>query len=146
MGRRVARPPRTRHTHPRVPLDALDDLVKLVAQLRAPDGCPWDREQTPESMRKYLLEETHEVVEAIDIDDYSAYRSTVPNEDDVIVGPVSAACNSCHNSDLATAHMDQNGGSIMWYRWELLDEEPVETCALCHGEGGVAATDEVHGQ
>ena len=63
MGRRVARPPRTRHTPPRVPLDALDDLVKLVAQLRAPDGCPWDREQTPESMRTYLLEENDDTDE-----------------------------------------------------------------------------------
>lgn len=43
-----------------------DDLVSLMARLRAPDGCPWDRKQTHESLKPYLLEETYEVLEAID--------------------------------------------------------------------------------
>ncbi len=43
-------------------------LVEIVARLRAPDGCPWDREQTPQTLKKYLLEEAYEVVEAIDKD------------------------------------------------------------------------------
>ena len=38
----------------------------MVKRLRAPDGCPWDREQTHESLRQYLLEETYEVLEAVD--------------------------------------------------------------------------------
>ena len=37
--------------------------------LRAPGGCPWDREQTHESLRQYLLEETYELLEAIDVGD-----------------------------------------------------------------------------
>jgi tetrapyrrole methylase family protein/MazG family protein len=41
-------------------------LVEIMAQLRAPTGCPWDREQTHQSLRQYLLEETYEVLEAID--------------------------------------------------------------------------------
>lgn len=41
------------------------DLVKIIALLRAPGGCPWDREQTHESIRKNFIEETYEVVEAI---------------------------------------------------------------------------------
>ena len=41
-------------------------LVDIVAKLRAPGGCPWDREQTHESLRRTLLEEAHEVLEAID--------------------------------------------------------------------------------
>ena len=41
-------------------------LVALQAQLRSPQGCPWDREQTHESLRTYLLEETYEVLEALD--------------------------------------------------------------------------------
>jgi tetrapyrrole methylase family protein / MazG family protein len=45
------------------------ELVGLMARLRAPDGCPWDREQTPSSLRKYLIEETYEALEAIDADD-----------------------------------------------------------------------------
>jgi len=40
-------------------------LVEILARLRAPDGCPWDREQTHESLLKHLLEESVEVVEAV---------------------------------------------------------------------------------
>jgi len=41
-------------------------IFEVVRRLRAPDGCPWDREQTHESLRPYLLEETYELLEAID--------------------------------------------------------------------------------
>src|SRR3979409_51377 len=41
-------------------------IFEVVARLRAPDGCPWDREQTHESLRPYLLEEAHELLEGID--------------------------------------------------------------------------------
>ncbi len=44
-------------------------LVDIMRQLRAPGGCPWDRVQTPESLRKHILEEAYEVVEAIDLKD-----------------------------------------------------------------------------
>lgn len=44
-------------------------LVGIMARLRAPGGCPWDREQTHESLRRYFVEETYEVLEAIDRDD-----------------------------------------------------------------------------
>ncbi len=47
-------------------------LCDLVARLRSPDGCPWDREQTPESLRSHLLEEAHEAAEAIDEADWEA--------------------------------------------------------------------------
>ena len=43
-----------------------DGLSQLVRHLRAPDGCPWDREQTPSSLRPLLLEECYELIEAID--------------------------------------------------------------------------------
>lgn len=43
-----------------------DELVGIVAKLRAPDGCPWDREQTHNSIRKNMIEEAYELVEAID--------------------------------------------------------------------------------
>jgi tetrapyrrole methylase family protein/MazG family protein len=48
---------------------SLESLTRLVAQLRAPGGCPWDREQTPASLRNAVLEEAFEVVDAIDADD-----------------------------------------------------------------------------
>ena len=42
---------------------------EIIAKLRAPDGCPWDREQTHESLKKYLIEEAHELLEAISNED-----------------------------------------------------------------------------
>ena len=45
------------------------DLVDIMALLRSEKGCPWDREQTHESLKKYLIEETYEVLEAIDLKD-----------------------------------------------------------------------------
>jgi tetrapyrrole methylase family protein/MazG family protein len=48
------------------------DLVRVMDALRAPDGCPWDAEQTHESLRRYLIEEGYEVLEAIDAGDMDA--------------------------------------------------------------------------
>src|SRR5437763_8316261 len=45
-------------------------LVDLMARLRAPGGCPWDREQTFDTIKPYLLEETYEVMDAIDARDW----------------------------------------------------------------------------
>ena len=44
----------------------MDRLLDLMARLRAPDGCPWDREQTPATLKPQLLEECYEVLEAVD--------------------------------------------------------------------------------
>ena len=44
----------------------LEELIEVVAKLRAPDGCPWDREQTHNSLRPNMLEEAYEAVDAID--------------------------------------------------------------------------------
>jgi MazG family protein len=44
----------------------VEAIFEIARRLRAPDGCPWDREQTPASLRPYLLEETYELLEAID--------------------------------------------------------------------------------
>ncbi len=52
-----------------LPTDSPADFEALrlvMARLRGPDGCPWDKEQTPQSLRKYVIEEAYEVVEAID--------------------------------------------------------------------------------
>ena len=50
------------------------DLVKVMARLRGPGGCPWDREQTHETLARHLLEEAHELLEAIDLGDSDAIR------------------------------------------------------------------------
>ena len=48
---------------------SMDDFLNIMHKLRAPDGCPWDREQTHQSIRRDFLEECYEAVEAIDNDD-----------------------------------------------------------------------------
>ncbi|MDQ6595394.1 nucleoside triphosphate pyrophosphohydrolase [Bacillus salipaludis] len=45
-------------------------LRDIIAELRGPNGCPWDKEQTHESLKKYLIEESYEVIEAIDEEDF----------------------------------------------------------------------------
>ena len=50
------------------------DLIRVQARLRAPDGCPWDQEQTHRTLARHLLEETHELLEAIDADDDAGIR------------------------------------------------------------------------
>jgi MazG family protein len=54
--------------------DALGRLVDLMTKLRAPGGCPWDREQTHATLRPYVLEEAYEVLDAIDRNDPGALR------------------------------------------------------------------------
>ena len=51
---------------------SFEGLMALVASLRGPDGCPWDREQTRASMRNYVREESHELLDAIDEGDSAA--------------------------------------------------------------------------
>lgn len=43
-----------------------NDLLNIMTRLRAPNGCPWDREQDHKSLKRYLIEEAYEVLEAID--------------------------------------------------------------------------------
>jgi len=54
--------------------DAFDRLVSIMDRLREPGGCPWDREQTLDTLAGYLLEETHEVVDAIGSGDPAKLR------------------------------------------------------------------------
>lgn len=56
---------------------AFQALVDIMARLRGPDGCPWDRQQTLESLRGFVLEETHEVLDAIDRGDTDALRGEI---------------------------------------------------------------------
>ncbi len=53
------------------------DLVDLMARLRAPGGCPWDREQTFDSIKPFLLEETYEVMDAIDARDWQGLSGEI---------------------------------------------------------------------
>ena len=48
----------------------LASLYTIIARRRGPEGCPWDQKQTPETIKKYLLEETEELAQAMSGDDY----------------------------------------------------------------------------
>jgi MazG family protein len=61
--RRHSKPVKRRQA---TPGEWFEKLVAVQAKLRAPDGCPWDREQTHESLRTYLIEEAYEVLEALE--------------------------------------------------------------------------------
>ncbi len=65
------------------------DLLHIMRTLRAPGGCPWDREQTHQSIRKNLIEETYELAEAIDRDDSAMMREELG---DVLMQVVFHSC------------------------------------------------------
>jgi MazG family protein len=56
------------------PGKALNEFVAIVRRLRAPGGCPWDAQQTPETLKTYLLEEAYELIEALDRGDPQMIR------------------------------------------------------------------------
>jgi len=53
---------------------SFESFQEIVAHLRAPNGCPWDKEQTHESLRKHLLEESYEAIAALDSGDFDSMR------------------------------------------------------------------------
>lgn len=53
---------------------SFEALTEIIAHLRAPDGCPWDREQTHQSLNKHMLEESYEAVSAVDSGDFDDMR------------------------------------------------------------------------
>ena len=57
--------------------EAFQKLVDIMQRLRGPGGCPWDREQTIQSLRGFVLEETYEVLDAIDRADHDALRGEI---------------------------------------------------------------------
>ncbi len=52
----------------------IEHLITIVSRLRAKDGCPWDRKQTPRTIKSYLLEETHEALAAVDSEEPAAVQ------------------------------------------------------------------------
>ncbi len=81
---------------------AFSRLVDIVARLRAPDGCPWDREQTLETLRPFVLEETYEVLEAIDRGDLAALREEIGDMifEGVLLAQVCAEAGRLHRGRL----------------------------------------------
>ena len=67
------------------PGEAFERLVAIMARLRAPGGCPWDREQNFDTIKPYLLEETYEVMDAIDAHDFDGLAEELG---DLLLQPV----------------------------------------------------------
>jgi cytochrome c553 len=65
-------------------------------------------------------------------------------DDDIRVTPNLAVCSTCHTSDLAVAHMKQNGASSEATQLSNGTPSTVETCALCHGPGRASDLREAH--
>jgi MazG family protein len=76
-GGRSKRKPAAPDAHAAAAGRAFASLVSIMAHLRGPRGCPWDREQTLESLRGFVLEETHEVLEAIDRGDLDGLKGEI---------------------------------------------------------------------
>src|SRR3954466_6801999 len=70
----VTRSPGSRSADARAAADEFARLVDIMATWRAPGGCPWNREQTIDTLKPFVLEETYEVLEAIDHADHAALR------------------------------------------------------------------------
>lgn len=102
---------------------------------------------------------------AEDRDTILAVRDTVPNGTDLVNTPTASTCYQCHDSALAVAHMEQNGGQINLFlredqkigapfmvvggdaltRDEVLASGSTESCAVCHGSGSLVDLNLVHG-
>ena len=52
--------------HPPKTLNTFEALSQVIRDLRGPDGCPWDKEQTHKTLAQYAIEETHELAEALE--------------------------------------------------------------------------------
>jgi OmcA/MtrC family decaheme c-type cytochrome len=65
--------------------------------------------------------------------------------DDILISPTASACSSCHDSIVAAAHMEQNGGSFSTTQAALDGGEVIEQCELCHGPGRSVGVRAVHG-
>ena len=83
----------------------LDDLITTAHKLRAPGGCPWDAEQTHESLLTYLIEETHELIDAVQSKDLKAIKEELG---DVLY-------NVIFHADIAEANGDFNIQDVAKY-------------------------------
>src|SRR5262245_58264717 len=82
--RRTRATPRKARTATKRPAKTASDagrefqkLIDIMRRLRGPDGCPWDRQQTIQTLRPFVLEETYEVLDAIDRSDHEALRGEI---------------------------------------------------------------------
>ncbi len=99
------------------------ELVRVMARLRAPGGCPWDRKQTFDTIKAYTLEETYEVMDAIDRRDWPGLAEELG---DLLLQPV------------FFAEMAAEDGTVHDFRFARCDQRKVgaPASACVRGRGG----------
>lgn len=119
----------TLYVPPAGPYGAYSRLQEIVAHLRAPDGCPWDREQTLQTLRKDVLEELYELLEALDQDDDEQM------------------CEELGDGALALAMLAQIAAEEERFRWPQVMTQVCEKLVRRHphvfGDVAVSGVDEV---
>ncbi len=136
-------------------MDPMDRLLSIMARLREPGGCPWDREQTAASLRTYVLEEAYEVAEAIDEDDWAKLGEELGDLllQVVFLARVAEERGAFRFEDVARGIGDKlvrrhphvfgdaaaDDVSAVWKRWEQVKAE--ERAAKAAAAGGPAAAD-----
>jgi MazG family protein len=137
--------------------ERFDRLVEIMKTLRSPDGCPWDREQTQASLRPFVLEETYEVLEAIEsgspaqlcdeLGDFifeAVFLAQIADErgEFTIADAIDAICNKLirrHPHVFARADGDPalTSGQVI-ERWETLKQREREAAGLSRASEGTA--------
>lgn len=130
---------------------SFESFAEIVAHLRAPDGCPWDKEQTHESLRKHLLEESYEAIAAIDSGDFVSMReefgdlllqavlqSQIANDEgqfniNQVIHGIHSKIVRRHPHVFGDLNLDSVDGVLA--NWEKLKEKEREKLALSEGEG-----------
>jgi len=107
--------------------DALARLTSIIRALRAPDGCPWDRAQTHESLKRGMVEECYELIEAIENKDMANLREELG---DVLLQVIMHALIAEENGDFSLADVAEEESEKMLRRHPHVFGENVEKCAL----------------
>lgn len=108
-------------------MKTLEDLINLMARLRAPNGCPWDREQTYASLAPMLIEEAYEMIEAAEAENWDEMRDEIGDVlfQLVFYGQIAAEANHFTLHDSITRVYEK-----MWRRHpHVFGEEKAETTA-----------------
>lgn len=121
-----------------------EGVLELLRRLRGPDGCPWDREQTPRSLLPYLIEEAHEVAHAIEAGDVSAmsdelgdlllhlaFQIVIAEEEsrfdmEAVAGGLIAKMVRRHPHVFGEAEYQGHGHQAMWERLKRAEKTPAD--------------------
>jgi tetrapyrrole methylase family protein/MazG family protein len=100
-------------------------LMEIMRKLRAPGGCPWDAEQTHESLKRYLIEESYEVIEAIDNGDKALLKEELG---DLLLQPVFHAAVAEESGSFTMAEvLDAINDKLIRRHPHVFGEEVIET-------------------